>query len=132
MSLESSNRLIVYGVLIAVGLLGAASDAVLNQWAKTGRWTWLVLAYASWLLVATLLGLILRWGYFSFGVAVVLFLMVNSLGALVLDYVLESTRPNGWTIVGLVFAMLALFSIEMGREKTTTETPVTTGLSISR
>ena len=67
---DNPNRLAVYAVLVFAGLLGAASDAVLNQWAKTGRLAWLLGAYVLWLVVATLLGLILRWGYFGFGAAV--------------------------------------------------------------
>lgn len=112
---DVSNRAAVYGVLVAVGVLGAISDAVLNQWAKTGRLSWLLAAYASWLVVATLLGIILRWGYFSFGTAVVLFLLVNSVGALALDYLLFSGRPTAWGWVGMGLAVAALVCIELGR-----------------
>ncbi len=110
------NRAVVYSVLVMVGLLGAVSDAVLNQWARTGRLGWLLAAYLAWVAVATLLGLILRWGYFGFGAAVVLFLLVNSLGALVLDRTLFSGKlsPWGWVGVGLAFA--AIVCIELGRE----------------
>lgn len=115
MSPEGQNRLAVYAVLVAVGALGAVSDALLNQWARTGRLSWLLLAYASWLAVATLLGVILRWGYFSFGAAVVLFLMVNSVGALVLDALFFSGRLNMWSWVGIGFALAAIVCIELGR-----------------
>lgn len=116
MPADTPSRLVVYAVLVFAGLLGAASDAVLNQWTKTGRLAWLLGAYALWLAVATLLGLILRWGYFGFGAAVVLFLLVNSVGALVLDRTLFSGKlsPLGWVGVGL--AVAAIVCIEVGRE----------------
>jgi len=116
MPTDSPNRVAVYAVLVAAGLLGAGSDALLNQWAKTGRLAWLLSAYGAWLLVATLLGLILRWGYFGFGAAVVLFLLVNSLGALVLDRALFAGRLSAWGWVGVGLAVAAIVCIEMGRE----------------
>lgn len=112
---DGPSRVAVYSVLVAVGALGAISDAVLNQWAKTGRLSWLLAAYASWLVVATLLGIILRWGYFSFGAGVVLFLLVNSVGALVLDYLLFSGRLTAWGWVGVGLAVAAIVCIELGR-----------------
>ena len=113
---DNPNRLAVYAVLILAGLLGAASDAVLNQWARTGRVAWLLAAYLSWLVVATLLGLILRWGYFGFGAAVVLFLLVNSVGALILDRTLFSGKLSVWGWVGVGLAVAAIVCMELGRE----------------
>ena len=115
MTSAPSNRVIVYAVLIVVGILGAVSDAILNQWARTGRTSWLLTAYASWILVATLLGYILRLHYFTFGAAVVLFLMVNSMAALVLDHTLFAGRltARGWLGIGL--AVAAIICIEGSR-----------------
>ncbi len=110
------SRLLIYAFLILAGLLGAASDAVLNQWARTGRIGWLIGAYALWLVVATLLALILKWGYFGFGAAVVLFLLVNSVAALALDRVLFNGRLSFWGSVGVALAILAIICIEFGRE----------------
>ena len=77
---------------------------------------WLLAAYLSWLVVATLLGLILRWGYFGFGTAVVLFLLVNSVGALILDRTLFSGKLSVWGWVGVGLAVASIVCIEMGRE----------------
>ena len=115
MTAAATNRLIVYAVLIAVGIMGAISDAILNQWARTGRTSWLLVAYASWIVVATLLGYILRLNYFTFGAAVVLFLMVNSVAALILDRALFAGRltARGWLGIGL--AVAAIICIESSR-----------------
>ncbi len=115
MPTDNPDRLVVYAALIAIGVLAAASDAVLNQWAKTSQLFWLLTAYASWIVVATLLGIVLRWGYFSFGTAVVLFLLVNSIAALLLDYWLFSGRINFWGWVGVGLALAAILCIELGR-----------------
>lgn len=115
MTFADADRVLVYSVLVAVGTLGAISDAILNQWARTGRTSWLMLAYASWIVVATLLGYILRLNYFTFGAAVVLFLMVNSVAALILDYALFAGRltARGWLGIGL--AVAAIICIESSR-----------------
>lgn len=115
MTSGGSQLMYVYAVLIAVGTLGALSDVVLNQWARTGRTAWLIAAYAAWILVATMLGFILRWNYFSFGAAVVLFLMVNSVAALILDRVLFGGRmtARGW--LGIALALAAIVCIESSR-----------------
>ena len=115
MTFADPNRVLVYAVLIVVGTLGAISDAILNQWAKTGGTSWLVVAYASWIVVATLLGYILRLNYFTFGAAVVLFLMVNSVAALILDRALFAGRltARGWLGIGL--AVAAIICIESSR-----------------
>src|SRR3954471_18487295 len=109
------NRTLVYAVLVAVGVVGAISDAILNTWAKNGRAPWLLGAYASWIVVATLLGFILRLNYFTFGAAVVLFLMVNSVAALALDRWLFAGRltAGGW--IGVILAAAAIVTIEWSR-----------------
>ena len=114
---DSPSRVTVYAVMIVLGLLGAISDAVLNKWAKTDKLGWLLAAYASWLAVATLLGMVLRWDYFSFGTAVVLFLLVNTLGAVVLDSWLYSNRLNVWGWIGIFLASGAIVSLELGRSQ---------------
>jgi hypothetical protein len=115
MTPAASNRVLVYAVLIVVGMMGAISDAILNQWAKTGRTSWLLAAYASWILVATMLGYILRLNYFTFGAAVVLFLMVNSVAALVLDHTLFAGRLTGRGWLGIGLAVAAIICIESSR-----------------
>ena len=115
MPADLQNRLVIYGVLVLAGLLGAASDAVLNQWARTDRGGWLLGGYALWLVVATLLAFILRSGYFGFGAAVVLFLMVNSVAALAVDRVLFHARLSAWGWVGITLAVAAMVCIELGR-----------------
>ena len=107
----------VYALLVAAGGLGAVSDAVLNQWARTNKLPWLLGAYATWLAVATLLGLILKWQYFSFGGAVVLFLLVNSAGAVLLDLTLFAGKLTAWQWAGIALAVAAVCCIEIGRAK---------------
>ena len=109
------HRALVYAVLVVVGSLGAISDAILNQWARTGRTSWLLLAYASWIVVATLLGYILRLNYFTFGAAVVLFLMVNSVAALILDRALFAGRLTARVWLGIGLAVAAIICIESSR-----------------
>lgn len=115
MTTDGASRFLIYGVLVIVGLLGAISDALLNEWAQRRRMTWLLAAYAAWLVVATLLGVILRRGYFSFGAAIVLFLLVNSVAALALDVRFFGGRLNAWGWLGIGFALVAMACLELGR-----------------
>jgi hypothetical protein len=107
-------------MVIVVGFLGAVSDAVLNQWARTNKLPWLLAAYGAWLAVATLLGLILRWQYFTFSSAVILFLLVNTAGAIVLDRQLFSGRISPWEWIGIALAVAAMCCIEIGRGQSQT------------
>jgi multidrug transporter EmrE-like cation transporter len=70
---------------------------------------------SQYIVVASLLGYILRLNYFTFGAAVVLFLMVNSVAALVLERALFAGRltPRGWLGIGL--AVAAIICIESSR-----------------
>ena len=111
----SPRVILVYVTLAAVGILGAISDAVLNQWARTGRVSWLLAAYGCWIGVATLLGLILRWQYFSFSAAVVLFLVANSAGALLIDRHFFGRKLGSWEWAGIILAVLAMSMMEIGR-----------------
>jgi multidrug transporter EmrE-like cation transporter len=111
------RTVLVYAVLVLAGGLGAISDAILNQWAKTSQTMWLLAAYCSWIVVATLLGLILKWQYFTFGGAVVLFLLVNSAGAVLLDYQMFGEKMTTWQWAGIALAIAAMCCIEIGRAK---------------
>jgi hypothetical protein len=107
--------MLLYASIVGLGVLGAISDATLNEWAQSHRGAWLVLSYALWIAVATLFGFLLRSEHLSFGVLVVLFLLANSAIAVVLDRVVfgGSIRPGQWA--GLAFALLAVVCIEYGR-----------------
>lgn len=105
----------LYFGMAGLGLLGAISDATLNQWAESHRNVWLVVSYALWLAVATLFGLILRVEHLSFGVAVVIFLTVNCGFALALDVAVfeGSITQKQWA--GVALALAAVCLIEFGR-----------------
>jgi drug/metabolite transporter (DMT)-like permease len=104
-----------YGVLLLLGLLGAISDATLNQWARTSRTGWLLLSYALWIAVATLLGLMLKGGRFGFGSAVVVFLLANCVAAVVLDHAWFGRKSTPWEWAGIGLAVVAMCLIEFGR-----------------
>lgn len=104
-----------YGALVLLGLLGAISDATLNQWARTSRTSWLLLSYALWIAVATLLGLMLKAGHFGFGSAVVVFLLANCVAAVLLDHVWFGRKSTPWRSAGIGVAVVAMCLIEFGR-----------------
>lgn len=112
---DVATPLLIYAVLVFAGLLGAIGDSVLNQWARTFSVTWLLAAYATWLADATVLGFILHRGYFTFGIAVVLFLLVNSAGVLALDWRFFGEHPTIWQWIGIGFALIAILCIELGK-----------------
>lgn len=108
----------LYAAMAGLGLLGAISDATLNQWAESHRTAWLLVSYGLWLLVATLFGLILREEHLSFGVAVIVFLTVNSAFALLLDLTVFGGSINAKQWVGIGLAAGAVVMLELGRGAT--------------
>jgi len=106
-----------YGALVLLGLLGAISDATLNQWARTSRTRWLLLSYVLWIAVATLLGLMLKGGHFGFGTAVVVFLLANCVAAVVLDHLWFGRKSTPWEWAGIGVAVVAMCLIEFGRAR---------------
>lgn len=115
------NSLGFYGLLLGVGLLGALSDAVLNQWAKVGGIGWLVASYAAWCVVATVLGFMFRAKHFSFGTATVIFLLANVVFAVLVDYVVFKGKITKWQWVGIALAAIALVVLELGKAHEATE-----------
>jgi len=105
----------LYAAMAGLGLLGAISDATLNQWADSRRTSWLLVSYVLWLAVATLLGLILRSEHLSFGVAVIIFLTVNSGFALALDALCFGGTITSRQWIGVAFALAAVCLLELGR-----------------
>ena len=118
-----SSRAAIYVIIVLAGLLGAISDVVLNEWARTSKTGWLLAAYACWIIVATVVGFALRSGYFGFGAAIVLFLLVNSAGALMLDRLLYGTRLSLLSWMGIALAFIAIVCIEMGRDHSAPTAP---------
>lgn len=105
----------LYAAMAGLGLLGAISDATLNQWAQSNRGAWLVLSYGLWIAVATLFGLILRAEHLSFGTAVIVFLTVNSAFALALDILVFGGSLNARQGLGVLMAVGAMAMLELGR-----------------
>src|SRR5262245_16148157 len=97
--------LLIYGLLVVVGVLGAVGDASLNHWARSNRPLSLLASYVLWLGVATLFGFVLKWERFTFGAAVVLALLVHSVTAIVIDRVYFDGRLRGWEWAGIACAV---------------------------
>lgn len=106
----------VYGLLIIVGLVGALGDIAINQWAKSHSFEWWAASCGIWIGAATLFGLLLRWQYFEFGIAVVLALLVHSGVVLVWDAVWERANLSPLQWVGVLCALMAFCFIEIGKQ----------------
>lgn len=104
-----------YTLLVVVGVLGAAGDAVLNRWARGEGAKWLALSYGVWVGVATLFGLVLRTERFTFGAAVVVALVVHSTVAVAIDRTYFGGHVTAVQWVGLFLAISSLVLIEVGR-----------------
>lgn len=108
-----------YALLVGAGLLGAISDAILNQWAKVGGVGWLVASYAAWCLVATVLGFMFRAKHFGFGAAMVIFLLANVVFAVAVDYVAFKGKITKTQWAGIGLAVAALVVLELGKAEDT-------------
>lgn len=106
----------VYGVLILVGLVGAVGDAAVNQWARSHKVGWWLVSCLIWIGAATLFGIVLRWGYFSFGISVVLALLVHAAMVLLLDRMYYGVRLASIQWAGILCAVVAFCLLEIGRQ----------------
>lgn len=111
------NKALIYGLLVAVGVLGALGDIAVNQWAKTHRFEWWLASCTIWIGAATLFGTLLRWQYFTFGIAVVLALLVHSGIVLIWDAAWERAKLSSLQWVGVILAISAFCFIELGRQQ---------------
>lgn len=109
------KSVLTYVLFLLAGALGAISDTALNQWAKSNRTFWLVTAYALWLMVATVLGQLLRWGYLGFSGSVAVFTLTNLVVASLIDRFVYAGQMSRYQIAGLVCAGVAVLLFEIGR-----------------
>lgn len=65
-------------LVVAVALSGVIGDILVNQWAKTQLVRWWILSIPVWVIAATVFGVALREKHYSFGVMVVVILLVHS------------------------------------------------------
>ncbi len=114
------SRIAVYGLLVLVGITGALGDIAVNQWAKSWQFNWWLVSCAIWIITATIFGVILHKGYFNFGVAVVLALLVHSGLVLLWDALWEKAHLSSLQWLGVIFALLAFCFLEVGKMKEVT------------
>lgn len=110
-----ASPLLVYCLLVLVGLIGALGDVTVNQWARSNQIWWWIVSCFVWVLAATIFGSVLKLQHFTFGVAVVLALLVHSLCVLAFDYAWYKASLSRWQWLGVVCAILALCCVELGR-----------------
>ncbi len=110
-----STKIFIYSVIIAVGIVGVIGDVAVYQWARSSRIEWWILSAIIWIGAATLFGLVLRQGYFTFGTAVILALLVHSISALLIDFFYYRVTLSHISLLGVTFALIALYLIEAGR-----------------
>jgi multidrug transporter EmrE-like cation transporter len=110
----------VYVLLALAGALGAVGDALLNQWVRTSRISWLIPALSLWIIACFLFVLLLKLEYFGFSGAVLLALLIHSILAVFLDRLWFNGRVTPAQWMGFLFAFAAIVLIEIGRSASPT------------
>lgn len=103
-------------LVIAVALLGATGDILVNQWAKTQLIHWWLISIPLWIGAATVFGFALRQEHYTFGVMVIVILLLHAVLVLAWDSFIEgvSLPPTQW--VGVMAAIAAMVLIEVGKK----------------
>ena len=103
-------------MVVAVAMLGGVGDVLVNQWAKTQLVQWWLWSIPVWVLTATVFGVALREKRYSFGITVVVILLLHSGLVLAWDALVEraSLAPTQWA--GVAAAMVAIVLMEVGRK----------------
>ncbi len=110
-----STTSLVYGLLIAVGLLGAAGDVAVYHWSLSRNHGWLLLSWLLWIVSVTLFGVCFRYQHFSFGPGLVIALAIHAVTGLACDYLFYGQRLNRFEILGISLAAIAILILELAR-----------------
>ena len=99
-------------LIVVTAVFGAAGDMLVNQWIKTNDLRWLAGSFPFWMATATAFGFVLRQQHFSFGIALIVILLVHSGLVLGWDVLIEgaSISPKRWA--GVTLALVALTLME--------------------
>lgn len=108
------------GVLISVYVLGllaaitaSVADGFLNQWAKYGGTQWLIVGYALSALMIWFFANMLKRE--ELGFSVMLFVITNSIVALMVSRFYFNERLAGVQWIGVSLALVALFLLSKGK-----------------
>lgn len=106
----------VWGLLVAIGVLGGLGDIVVYQWARGDRVAWLVASCGLHVASVVLFGLLLRWDTRAFCAAFMLSSVVHVVLVVAGDVLVYGRRlsPREWAGMGLAAAAIVL--LELGRE----------------
>ena len=111
---DSTKTIWVYVLLVFTGAVGAAGDALTNHWVRTNRVVWLAASFVLWIIAAALFAWLLKSEQFTFGVAVVLALLIHSTLAVVFDRFYFGGRLSAWQWAGFACALIAIVLINRG------------------
>ena len=110
-----SNTTFIYGLLITVGLLGAAGDVAVYHWSISRHHGWLLLSWLLWITSVTLFGIFFRYQHFTFGPGLVIALAIHATACLACDYLLYGQRLNRLEILGISLAAISILILESAR-----------------
>lgn len=103
----------VYILGLLAAITGSVADGFLNQWAKYGGTQWLVIGYALSALMVWFFANMLKRE--DLGLSVMLFVITNSIVALMIGRFYFNERLVGWQWVGVGFALIAFFLLSKGK-----------------
>ncbi len=106
-------------LVVSVGLFGAVTDVVLNQWSKTLSLNWFVLSAVMFIAFMIGLGTTMRLGAtreYSMTIALLLVLLVNVAGVGVWDVLFGGAHFTLQQKLGGILAILAIICFELGKK----------------
>lgn len=110
------SPMIVYTILSISGLAGALGDIWIYNWAKSGKWQWLILASIVWVASLLSFGLLLKWDTRAFSTAFILCSVIHIVMVIGSDVIYFGGRVNRLEAAGMIVAILALILMEIGRD----------------
>lgn len=79
------------------------------------KWWWF--SVPVWIAAATTLGFLLREKHYSFGIAVVVILLLHCGSVLAWDVVIEKVRLNSYQWVAILMSIVAMVLYEVGNNQ---------------
>ena len=116
---------VIYGLLVAIGVLGAVADSLIFKAASLpGELKWLAAGVALWLCAVALVYCYFRIDKQGFTAAVLIMIAVHSLTAALIDWLYLGGTIGRRELLGFALAMAAIVVLD-GREKHPDRPPTT-------
>lgn len=132
--MTNASTPVIYLLLIAVGIAGAAGDILVSRWARSNVTTWLLASWVCWIASVTLFGYLMRTERFAFSAAIFVAFAAHGVTSVLFEQLVLRQRLSREEWLGIALATIAVVMLEVGRvrrEAATADTSPAIAIALS-